>query len=86
MLSSIINDLKMKYIPGFGRKQLFQVSLGLFDIFSTCQSPSLGKPMNVRIDRKSRNVEGLSHYNAGRFVTDPRKRLKSFKICRDISS
>ena len=84
MLSAIINDLKMKIVPRFDWEELFQVRFCLLDVFPIGKSPTLSQTMNMRVDWKSGNVEGLGHDYAGSFVTDARQAFKGCEFRRNL--
>ena len=72
VLATVENDLQVKPVPRLHRKKLLQIILGLHDVFSIGQSPSLREPMDMGIDRKSRYAEGLCHDNRRGLVANPR--------------
>jgi len=63
MLTAVENDLQVEAVPGVARKELFQVSLGLRDVFSGGEFPAGCEAVDVGIDRKRRDAEGLSHHH-----------------------
>ena len=85
MLASIKDDLQMEPVPSLDREELFQIRFGLNHILSIGQSPTLRQSVDVRIDRKRRYAEGLSHDDRCRFMTDPWQPLQSFEVLRDLT-
>lgn len=68
-----IDDLQMSAVPlGFG-KEPFQVAFRPFDGRAVRKSPSHGEPVDVRIDGKRGESEGLPHEDACGFVADARE-------------
>ena len=75
----------MKVVPGFFRKQLFQISFRLDDGLSIRKSPTLGETMNVSVNRKGGYSECLGHHYAGRLVSNAGKRFKLFERLRNLT-
>ena len=77
MLPTIIDDLQVEFVPSFLGEKSLQVLLGLEYASSVGQFPALGQSMNMGIDGKSGNPEGLAHDHGSGFVTDAGKRLEA---------
>jgi len=79
ILSSKINDLKVKPVPrGFGKGPL-EIALGLNDVLSRGEAPPLGAAMNVGVDRKGGMIKGLGHDHGGGLMTDAGERFERRK-------
>lgn len=70
VLAAVKNDLQVELVPMLFGKSLFQVGLGLLDVFSGRKTPPLRQPVNMSIDRKGRDTERLSHHNTSGFVSN----------------
>ncbi len=75
----------MELIPDLRGEEALQVDLGLSDVFSGAESPALRQPVDVRVDGKSGNAEGLREHHAGGLVADARKRLQFLQCLRNFS-
>lgn len=54
------NNLKMEFIPFFLGENPFQIAFGLHHALARRETPACCQTVNVRIDRKARNIECLS--------------------------
>ena len=72
----------MQVRPAIAREYLLEVGLGLLDVLALRQAPARGEPMNVRVDRKRRLAEGLSHDHARGLVPDAGQRLERLEVAR----
>ena len=85
MFTTVIDDLKMELIPTFTLEQPLEILFGLLHVASVGQLPPLSEAMNMRVDRKCRDAEGLSHDDACRLMSDAGQLFKFCKRLRDIS-
>ena len=76
----IKDDLKVQVVPALTWKQPLGVALGLLDVFSVGQPPSVHQAVNVGVYGEGWNTKGLGHHHGGRFVADAWKGFKGFKI------
>jgi len=85
ILPAVKDNLEVKLVPCFRWKQLFQISLGLLDVFPIGQPPSLGQAVNVSVDGKCGYVEGLCHHDTCCFMTHTRQRLQGIEVLGDFA-
>jgi hypothetical protein len=52
VLTAIVDDLEVQFVPRISRKQMLEVLLGLADILSSSKTPALSQSMDVRIHRE----------------------------------
>src|SRR5436190_17564901 len=84
ILSSKIDDLKMRLVPlRFGDESL-QVTLSLLHVLAVAKTPPVGQAMDVGVNGKRRLAEPGHHDRCG-FVSDGRQRLKLFKSLRHFT-
>src|SRR6186713_240304 len=76
MLATIVDDPQMQLIPMLPWKNLFQIGFGLLNTSTTCKLPSLRQTMDVRIDRKRREVKYLRHHHTRGLVSHARQFLE----------
>ena len=72
----------MQFVPAKLWKQFFQIFLGLINIFTFTQTPSLCQSVYVSVNRKCRHSECLAHDNRCRLVPYPWQGFKCFKRLR----
>src|SRR5690606_31984640 len=59
VFATVIDDLQMQVAPGFLRKQLLQVALGLGHAAAVAQPPALRQAVDVGVHGKRRMTESL---------------------------
>ena len=81
-----MDDLEMDFIPGaFGEKP-FQIPFGLLDRFAARKAPSVRAPMDVRVDGKGGEVEGLRQDDGGALVADAGELFEGGERFRDAAA
>ena len=85
VLPPIKNDLQMKFVPGFFGEQFFEVVLGLLNAGAGTKAPALRKAVDVGVNRKGWNPEGLRHHHACCFVANAWKSLEFLKARRHLA-
>ena len=82
---SVEDDLQVQVIPALTREEAFGVSFRLLDVFSVGKPPAVHQAVDVGIHGEGWNPKCLRHHHGRRFVTDPRKVFKGFKIDRHFT-
>ena len=86
MFTAVEDDLEVELVPGFAGEELFEVALGLFDVFAGREFPAFCEAVDVGIHRESGHAKGLGHNDGGGFVTHTGQGFECLEICRDFSS
>ena len=84
--AAVKNDLQMQIVPTGFREQFLQVRFGLFDVLAIGQPPTLSQAMNVSVDWKGGNAEGLSHHDTGGLVPNARQPLECFEVSGNFAA
>mgnify|MGYP003667002124 CR=1 FL=1 len=85
MLSTVKNDAEVQRVPFLFRKQPLQIPFRLRDAFARRQSPPLGEPMDVRIDRKGGHPKRLRHHHRSGLVAYSGQGLQRLKRLRHLA-
>ena len=85
MLSAEVNDLQVEFIPGLLGKEALEILLGLLDRFPVGQAPSLGQTVNMGINRKGWDTEGLGHDHLCGLVAHARESLQGLEAIGNLT-
>lgn len=76
VLATVEDDPQVQGVPRFAGEELFQVALGLGDIFRLAEFPAAREPVDVGVDREGGHPEGLGHDDRRGFMADAGERLE----------
>ncbi len=86
MLSPVENDLKVEFVPGLTGEGALQGFFGFDDVLPGGEFPPLGEAMDVGVDGKCGDAEGLAHDDGSGLVPDAREGFKRCKVGRDFTA
>ncbi len=85
MFAAVEDDLEVEFVPGVAWEEFFEVAFGLDDVFTGGEFPACGEAVDVGIDGKGGDAEGLGHDDGGGFVADAWECFEGVEVGGDLA-